>query len=46
MLAGNDAAAIAPLEAADRLNDVTFAEDVARALAVARQRAGQRDLPR
>ena len=40
MLAGNDAGAIAPLEAAARLGNTTFADDVAWYLAIARQRTG------
>ena len=41
MLAGDDAAAIAPLEAAARIRNTTFADDVSWFLAVARQRAGR-----
>ena len=40
MLAGNDAAAVAPLHAAARLNSSTFAEDIEWFLAVARARSG------
>ena len=40
MLTGNDAGAIAPLEAAARQDNPTFADDVAWYLAVARQRSG------
>lgn len=40
MLAGRDAAAVAPLEAAARVRSVTFDDDVAWFLAVARQRSG------
>lgn len=40
MLAGNDAAAIAPLEAAARIRSTTFDDDVAWFLAVARQHSG------
>lgn len=40
MLAGNDAGAVAPLEAAARLRDATFADDVLWFLAVAQQRSG------
>ncbi|MBY0496962.1 MAG: hypothetical protein K2Y23_22365 [Cyanobacteria bacterium] len=40
MLAGNDAAAIGPLEAASRLRNTTFADDVAWYLAIAQQRSG------
>lgn len=43
ILAGNDAAAIAPLEAAARLSSATFAEDVEWSLAVARLRSGDLD---
>ena len=43
MLAGNDAGAIAPLEAAAKVADTTFADDVAWFLAVARQHAGNKD---
>ena len=43
MLAGNDAAAIAPLQAAARLRSATFAEDVEWFLAVARARSGDAD---
>jgi hypothetical protein len=43
MLAGNDAGAIAPLEAAARLGNATFADDVSWFLAVARQRSGRPD---
>jgi hypothetical protein len=43
MLAGNDEGAIAPLEAAARLGNATFADDVSWFLAVARQRAGKAD---
>jgi hypothetical protein len=43
MLAGDDEGAIAPLEAAARLGDATFADDVAWYLAVARQRSGNVD---
>jgi hypothetical protein len=41
MLAGDDAGAIAPLEAAALLRDATFADDVSWFLAVARQRSGR-----
>jgi hypothetical protein len=41
MLAGNEAGAIAPLEAAARLNSAPFADDVAWFLAVAQQRSGR-----
>jgi hypothetical protein len=41
MLAGDDAGATAPLEAAARLGSPTFADDVAWYLAVARQRSGR-----
>ena len=41
MLAGDDAGAIAPLDAAARLRNTTFADDVAWYLAVARQRSGR-----
>lgn len=40
MLAGDDAGAIAPLEAAARLDNQTFADDVAWYLAIAQQRSG------
>jgi hypothetical protein len=40
MLAGNDAAALAPLEAAARIRSTTFGDDVAWFLAVARQHSG------
>ena len=40
MLAGDDAGAIAPLEAAARLDNPTFADDVAWYLAIAQQRSG------
>jgi hypothetical protein len=40
MLAGNDAAAIAPLEAAARIRSTTFSDDAAWFLAVARHHAG------
>jgi len=40
MLAGDDAGAIAPLEAAARLDNQTFADDVAWYLAIAQQRTG------
>jgi hypothetical protein len=40
MLAGDDAGAIAPLEAAGRIRSTTFDEDVRWYLAVARQRSG------
>lgn len=40
ILAGNDAAAVAPLEAAARIRSITFDDDVAWFLAVARQRSG------
>lgn len=43
MLAGNDADAIAPLEAAARLGNVAFADEVSWYLAVARQRSGRPD---
>ena len=43
LLAGSDEGAIAPLEAAARLNDATFADDVAWYLAVALQRSGNGD---
>jgi len=43
MLAGNDAGAIAPLEAAARLRNAAFADDVSWFLAVARQRSGRPD---
>jgi hypothetical protein len=43
MLAGDDTGAIAPLEAAARVDDVTFKDDVPWFLAVARQRAGTPD---
>ena len=43
MLAGDDAGAIAPLEAAARLNNQTFADDVSWYLTVAQQRSGQSD---
>jgi hypothetical protein len=43
MLAGNDAAAVAPLQAAARLDSSTFAEDVEWFLAVARARSGDPD---
>jgi hypothetical protein len=41
LLAGDAAGAIAPLEAAARLRNATFADDVAWSLAVAQQRAGR-----
>jgi hypothetical protein len=41
MLAGDDAGAIAPLEAAARLGDAVFADDVPWFLAVAQQRSGR-----
>lgn len=41
LLAGDDAGAIAPLTAAGRLADSTFADDVAWFLAVAEQRSGR-----
>lgn len=41
MLAGDDAGAIAPLEAAARLDNQTFADDVAWYLAIAQQRSGR-----
>jgi hypothetical protein len=44
MLAGDDAGAVAPLEAAARLNNTTFADDVAWYLAVARQRSGRSEV--
>ena len=43
MLAGDEAGAIAPLEAAARLGDATFADDVSWFLAVAQQRSGRPD---
>jgi hypothetical protein len=43
LLAGDHARAIEALEAAARLNSVTFADDVAWFLTVARQRAGNQD---
>lgn len=43
MLAGHDAGAIAPLEAAARLGSTTFADDVSWYLAVAGQRSGRPD---
>lgn len=43
MLAGDDAGAIAPLEAAARLGNPTFADDVSWYLAVAAQRSGSPD---
>jgi hypothetical protein len=43
MLAGNDEGAIAPLEAAARIGNATFADDVSWFLAVARQRSGKAD---
>ena len=43
MLAGDDAAAVAPLQAAARLRNATFAEDVEWFLAVARARSGDLD---
>ena len=43
MLAGDDAGAIAPLEAAARLGNTTFADDVSWYLAVAKQRSGRPD---
>jgi len=46
MLLGHDAAAIAPLEAAARVADATFAGDVAWFLAVARQHTGNQDAGR
>ncbi len=44
MLAGDDAGAVAPLEAAARLRNDTFADDVAWFLAVAQQRSGRPDV--
>jgi tetratricopeptide (TPR) repeat protein len=41
MLAGNEAGAIAPLEAAARLRNETFADDVSWFLAVAQERSGR-----
>jgi hypothetical protein len=41
MLAGDDAGAIAPLEAASRIGNVAFADDVSWYLTVAQQRAGR-----
>ena len=43
MLVGNDAAAVAPLQAAARLSSATFAEDIEWFLAVARVRSGDLD---
>ena len=43
MLSGDDAGAIAPLEAAARVGNATFADDVPWYLAVARQRSGRPD---
>jgi hypothetical protein len=43
LLAGNAAAAIAPLDAAARVGDPAFNDDAAWSLAVARQHAGSRD---
>jgi hypothetical protein len=45
MLAGNDEGAIAPLEAAARLDNPAFADEVAWFLAVAQQRSGKADAP-
>jgi hypothetical protein len=41
MLAGDDAGAVAPLEAAARLRNATFSDDVSWYLAVAKQRSGR-----